>query len=110
MVGVRAARVDLAEAEVDAAIRLVEAPDLHVEELLQVAALDQLEHRRVPDPPQITLVLADAGLRPVSGMLGVEERQPRLDIPLLFGLVKTNFQSFLLSAQDSQTDLTTREL
>ena len=32
VVRVRAARVDLAEAEVDAAIRLVQAPDLHVEE------------------------------------------------------------------------------
>ena len=44
VVRVRAPGVDLAEAEVNAAILLVQAPDLDVEELLQVPTLHQVHH------------------------------------------------------------------
>ena len=68
-----------------------------------VAALDELEHRRVPDPSQVISILLYAGLRFVSGMLRIEERQPGFDVPRPIELgveaVETNYQSFLLSAQ-----------
>ena len=47
----------------------------------QVAMLDELEHRRVPDPSQVISILLYAGLRFVSGMLRIEERQPGFDVP-----------------------------
>ena len=68
MVGVRAARVDLAEAEVDAAVCLVQSPNLHVEELLQVPALHQVHHVTL----QVGLQLRD---------LLTLERERRVDVP-----------------------------